>query len=70
MKIWPWGGDPDYAIKVEQGKKGKWRWQLVYQSSVVALSPVQGWDTAEEARGACHTVLDGIGASHVREGGE
>ena len=67
MKIWPWGADPDYAIKVEQGTKGKWRWALVHKGEVVALSPVKGWDTADEARDACHAVLDGIGASHVRE---
>ena len=30
MKIWPWGANPDYAINVDQGTKGKWRWSLVF----------------------------------------
>ena len=67
LKIWPWGPNPDYAIKVDQGTKGKWRWSLVFQGDTVALSPVKGWETAEAARTSCHKVLDGIGASHVPE---
>ena len=70
MKIFGWGTNPDYAIKVEQGTKGKWRWSLVFQGDIVALSPVKGWGTAEDARTACHKVLDGIGASHVHEDDE
>ena len=70
MKIWPWSRIPDYAIKVEQGTKGKWRWQLLHHGETVALSPVKGWDTAEEARDACHAVLDGIGANHLEEGAD
>ena len=70
MKIWPWGSNPDYAIKVEQGTKGKWRWSLVFEGSTVALSPVKGWDSAEDARTACNKVLDGIGAQHVHEDDE
>ena len=66
-KIWPWGASPDYAIWVQQGTKGKWRWSLVFQGDTVALSPVKGWDTADDARTACHKVLDGIGAQHVHE---
>ena len=31
MKFWPWGANPDYAIKVDQGTKGKWRWSLLFQ---------------------------------------
>ena len=67
MKIWPWGSNPDYAIKVDQGTKGKWRWSLVFQGDTVALSPVKGWDSAEDARTACRKVLDGIGAQPVHE---
>ena len=67
MKIWPWGRSPDYAIKVEQGTKGKWRWALVHNGDTVALSPVKGWDTADEAKAAATAVLDGIGANHIRE---
>ena len=67
MKIWPWGSNPDYAIRVEQGTKGAWRWSLSFQGDTVALSPVKGWETAEDARTACHKVLDGIGAANVHE---
>ena len=66
-KIWPWSPNPDYAIKVDEGSKGKWRWSLVFQGDTVALSPVKGWDSAEDARMACHKVLDGIGAQRVHE---
>ena len=31
------------------------------------LSPVKGWDTAEEARDAAHKVLDGVGAHYLPE---
>ena len=67
MKFWPWSNSPDYAIKVDagQGKRGKWRWSLVHMGDTVALSPVKGWDTAEEARDAAYKVLADIGASHV-----
>ena len=51
MKIWPWGSNPDYAIKVEQGTKGKWRWSLVFQGSTVALSPVKPLGIAPRTRG-------------------
>lgn len=67
MKIWPWGANPDYSIAVQQGSKGKWRWMLRYRGDAVALSPVKGWDDADEARAACHELLDGIGAVHIRE---
>ena len=66
-KIWPWSKSPDYAIKVDQGTKGKWRWSLLHDGDTVALSPVKGWDSAEDARTACHKVLDGIGAQRVHE---
>ena len=33
LKIWPWGSNPDYAIKVDQGAKGKWRWSLVFKAA-------------------------------------
>ena len=65
MKIWPWSTSPDYAIQVTQGTKGKWRWSLIHHGDTVALSPVKGWNTAEEALLAAHKVLDDIGASHV-----
>ena len=67
MKIWPWSKSPDYAIKVAQGGKGKWRWSLVYNGETVALSPVKGWDTAEEARNAAHALLDDVGAHYLPE---
>ena len=40
------------------------------QGGTVALSPVKGWETAEDARTACHKVLDGIGAQRVHEDNE
>ena len=52
MKFWPWSNSPDYAIKVDRGSRGKWRWSLIHRGDTVALSPVKGWDTAEEARDA------------------
>ena len=67
MKIWPWSTSPDYAIKVVAGSRGKWRWSLIYMGDTVALSPVKGWGTAEEARDAAYKVLADIGASHVPE---
>ena len=67
MKIWPWNTSPDYAVKVGEGSRGKWRWSLIHQGDTVALSPVKGWDTAEEARDAAYKVLADIGASHVTE---
>ena len=44
MKIWPWGSDPDYSIRVEQGTKGKgrWRWLLSFQGDTVAVAPRAG----------------------------
>ena len=65
MKIWPWRTAEDYTIHVSQGTRKKWRWTLLHNGDAVALSPVKGWDTAEEARDAARTVLDGIGAAHV-----
>ena len=70
MKIWAWSNSPDYAIKVHEGGRRKWRWELLHKGDTVALSPVKGWDTAEEARDAAHKVLDNIGASHVPEEAE
>ena len=67
MKFWPWHRSPDYAIKVEQGTKGKWRWSLLRNGDTVALSPVKGWDTAEAARDAAHELLDGVGANYLPE---
>ena len=63
LKIWPWGPNPDYAIKVDEGSKGKWRWSLVFQGDTVALSPVKGWDTAEEAR---DSLPQGAGPTSAR----
>ena len=67
MKFWPWDKSPDYAIKVDQGTKGKWRWSLVHKGDTMALSPVKGWDTAEAARDAVHAMLDDIGAHYIPE---
>ena len=65
MKWFPWQTAEDYAIKCEAGAKGRWRWQIVHEGDVVALSPVKGWATAEEARDAARAFLDGIGAAHL-----
>ena len=65
MKFWSWGKSPDYAMKVEQGTKGKWRWSLLHHGDTVALSPVKGWDTAEAARDAAHKMLDDVGAHYI-----
>ena len=67
MKIFGWGESPDFAIQVSMGSKGKWRWSLLHNGDTVALSPVKGWDTPEQARDACHAVLDGIGANTLKE---
>ena len=68
MKFWAWSKNPAYAIRVAQGTRGKWRWALIHDGDTVALSPVKGWDTAEDARAAAHQVLDGIGANVAEDG--
>ena len=50
MKWFTWNNHEDYAIRCEAGSKGRWRWQIVHKGDTVALSPVRGWVTAEEAR--------------------
>lgn len=65
MKWWPWRSHEDYGIRVSKGSKGHWRWSLLHAGDVIALSPVKGWPTAEEARDAAYAMLDGIGAAHI-----
>ena len=67
FKIWPWGPNPDYAIKVRKGTRGKWRWSLVFKGGTVAVSTVKGWESADEARNAVYKVLADIGASRIPE---
>ena len=44
-------------IEVKQGRRGRWRWTAYDESGHVwALAPVQGYDTAIEARLAATTV--------------
>ena len=65
MKWFPWNNHEDYAIRCEAGSKGRWRWQIVHKGDTVALSPVRGWVTAEEARDAARAFLNGIVADHL-----
>ena len=65
MKLFGWGTNPDYAIQVSQGGRGKWRWTVRHHGVAVALSPVQGWATADEAKLAAEAFLNGIGADHL-----
>ena len=66
MKIFGWGTSPDYAIQVNQGSKGRWRWAIVHKGETVALSPVRGWETAEAAKAAAESFLGGIHAHHLK----
>ena len=70
MKFWPWSKSSDYAIKVAQGTKGRWRWAILHHGETIALSPVRGWDTADGARDAAQKLLDDIGAQYLPEDSE
>ena len=71
MKIWPWGSNPDYAVKVEQGlPRASGAGRSSSKAAPWRSRAVKGWDSAENARTACNKVLDGIGAQHVHEDDE
>ena len=66
MKIFGWGSNENYQIHVTKGAKGRFRWTILKHGDAVALSPVKGWATFEEARDAARAFLDGVGADHLK----
>jgi len=62
-----WGQNPDYKLKIHQGARLQWRWEILHKNEVVALSPVQGWSTEAMARDAAHRLLAAIGATIPEE---
>ena len=65
MKIFGWGTNPDWAILVQPGGKGRFRWSVLKHGETKFLSPVRGWDTEDEARADALECLNGIGADHL-----
>lgn len=65
IPIFHWFGNKAWQIRLKQGKRGKWRWAIVHEETVVSLSTVKGWDTRDEAKAAARVFLDGIGADYL-----
>ena len=60
-----WNQDKsDYQIKVKQGKRSRWRWQLIgADGNAVALPPIRdSHPTREKALEACGVFIRGMGA--------
>ena len=66
VKIFGWLSSSDYQIHITKGTRGKYRWTVLNHGDAVALSPVKGWATWEEARDAARAFLDGVGADHLK----
>ena len=57
---WPFS-KPKLAVVVERGKgsRHRWRWQAVNENlEIVALSPVEGYESEDEARAAAKAAGD------------
>ena len=59
------GGTNPLEIHVHQGKAGRWRWSVTVKESgeTVALSPVNGWETPDEANGAARGFFAVLGVA-------
>ena len=45
-------------LEVEEGRGGRWRWYLrAYGGDLLAMSPVDGYASGQEARAAAATLL-------------
>lgn len=63
MSILDWFREPDptHRIEVARGERGRFRWKVIENATgrTVALAPVRGFETAEEAeRAARRHLLD------------
>ena len=52
--------DPNQRVEVDykQGPRGRWRWIAWRGRTLVALSPVRGYDTKEAAKEAAESILN------------
>ena len=67
MRIFGWGTNPDYAIMVKPGSKGRYRWSVLKHGETKFLSPVRGWDDRRRSEAGCpEECLDDIGADHLK----
>ena len=73
MKIFDWilGKNHKYTIHINHGNVEKlanqrWRWLIVdHKGNTIALSPVSGWRTADEATKSARDFLSDIDADYL-----
>ena len=50
---------PTCVVEVQEGGRGRWRWQARVDNNVFCVSPVYGFNSAKQAEGAAKQALRG-----------